>query len=119
MLPSSVYPELCLKYDAKGQLVCIMIKHADDLKIAGVPHIARESLMELQKSFGEPKVLTNSFLNCGAQHTQDPRTLPSARIIMSHSCVVLPTHSWVRARLKTLQCQNYTSCTCPILGAVV
>ena len=28
--------------------------------------------MELQKTFGGLKVLTNSYLNCGVQHTQDP-----------------------------------------------
>ena len=49
-----------------------MTKHVDELKIAGVPHIVREMFLELQKTFGELKVLRNSFLNCGVQHTQDP-----------------------------------------------
>ena len=48
---------------------CIMTKHVGDLEIAGVPLIVLEILMELQKTFGELKVLTNSFLKCGVQHS--------------------------------------------------
>ncbi len=36
------------------------------------PHFVREILVELQQTFGELKVLTNSLLNCGVQLTQDP-----------------------------------------------
>jgi len=73
LLPSSIDPEMCFRHD-QGRLVCVMTKHVDDLKIAGEPEIVRQVLVELQKVFGELKVIYNSFVNCGVQHTQDVRT---------------------------------------------
>ena len=60
-LPSSVDPELCPKHDYNGQLVCIMTKHMDDLKIAGVPpHCPRdldEAVEDLQLDEGSYEVV--------------------------------------------------------------
>jgi hypothetical protein len=69
LIPSSVDPEMCFRHE-HGKLVCVMTKHVDDLKIAGEPAVVRQVLVELQKVFGELKVVYNSFVNCGVQHTR-------------------------------------------------
>ena len=46
----------------------------DDLKIAGEPHVVRQVLATLHQHFGELKISWNTFINCGAQHTQCPKT---------------------------------------------
>jgi hypothetical protein len=73
LMPSKVDQELCFKH-VNGRLVCLMTKHVDDLKIAGEPAVVQEILTTLQKTFGELKISKHSFLNCGVQHTQCPRT---------------------------------------------
>ena len=84
---SKIDPELCFKHLRRSSgsrqaeagkeewvLVCIMTKHVNDLNIAGRPEVVRQVLSELQKEFGELKVSWHNFVNCGAQHTQCPRT---------------------------------------------
>ena len=67
---SSVDGELCFRHES-GQLVCIVTKHVDDLKIAGMPSVVQEVLMELQKVFRELKVTWNTFLNrCSTRKTR-------------------------------------------------
>ena len=73
LMPSKVDPELCFKH-INGRLVCLMTKHVDDLKIAGEPAVVQDILLKLQETFGELKISKHSFLNCGVQHTQCPRT---------------------------------------------
>ena len=51
LVNSRVDPELCFRHNERGQLVCVMTKHVDDLKIAGEPSVVREVLTELQKVF--------------------------------------------------------------------
>ena len=43
LMPSTVDPELCMRHD-NGVLTCIMSKHVDDLKFAGVPEVVAEVL---------------------------------------------------------------------------
>ena len=51
-----------------------MTKHVDDLKIAGRPAVVQQVLTEIQKVFGELKIVWKEFTNCGTRHIQDPVT---------------------------------------------
>ena len=73
LIPSKIDPEFCCRHD-KGELVCIMTKHVDDLKIAGRPAVVQQVLAEIQKVFGELKIVWKDFTNCGTRHCQDPVT---------------------------------------------
>ena len=61
-------------FQAHQWQACLMTKHVDDLKIAGEPAVVQEVLLKLQETFGELKISKHSFLHCGVQHTQCPRT---------------------------------------------
>ena len=84
LIPSKVDPELCYKHEPTsgsssveaggGELVCLMTKHVDDLKITGRPDVVRHVLGEIQKVFGELKIIWHDFTNCGVRHVQCPRT---------------------------------------------
>ena len=74
MKPSLIDPELCFRHSSKGELICLMTAHVDDLKIAGEPHVVQEMLQKLQATFGELKQTWNFVLNCGVQHVQCTRT---------------------------------------------
>ena len=67
--PCSVGPELCIKHafhhNAK-ELICLMAKHVDDLKFAGVKASVLKALEVLQKTLGQLKMAWNSFTNCGS-----------------------------------------------------
>ena len=43
LIPSKIDPEFCCRHE-KGELVCIMTKHVDDLKIAGRPAVVQQIL---------------------------------------------------------------------------
>ena len=73
MISSSVDPELCFRHD-RGELVLLMTRNMDDLKLTGEPQHAREVLAHLQNTFGKLKVTYNSFVNCGVQYTQHADT---------------------------------------------
>ena len=70
LLPSSVDAELCLKHES-GQLVAIMAKHVDDLKISGPVRVVEWIVSEIQKVFGDLIVQWHTFTNCGVRHIQD------------------------------------------------
>ena len=74
LVPSSVDPELSYKH-VNGELVAIMSKHVDDLKIAGEPNTVLHIIKEIQAVFGEMKVNRYDFTNCGIRHLQDPKTM--------------------------------------------
>ena len=73
LIPSKIDPEFCCRWD-DGELTCIMTKHVDDLKVAGKPEVVKFALAEIQKVFGELKILWKDFANCGVRHLQDPTT---------------------------------------------
>jgi hypothetical protein len=73
LVPCNVDNELMLRHD-NGILTCMMTKHVDDLKITGEPAIVKEVLLEIQKVFGELKVIWNDFTNCGVHHIQNKIT---------------------------------------------
>ena len=73
LMPSKVDQEMCFKH-VDGKLVALVTKHVDDLKITGEPAVVQDILLKLQETFGELKISKHSFLNCGAQHTECPRT---------------------------------------------
>jgi len=75
LVPSNVDQELCYLHDKdSGELVAIMAKHVDDLKIAGIKEIVLKILGVIEKVFGPMKVLWHNFTNCGVRHIQDPQT---------------------------------------------
>ena len=69
----SVDEELVFKHRG-NKLVCLMTIHVDDLKATGEPAEVKHTLAILQGTFGELKITYHTFLNCGVQHTQDPKT---------------------------------------------
>ena len=73
MVPSTVDAELVMKYE-NNQLLCLMAKHVDDLKLAGERGIILKVLKLIQDTFGELKIEWHNFTNCGLRHIQDPQT---------------------------------------------
>ena len=67
--PTTVDAELVVKHD-NGNLVAIMSKHVDDLKIAARKEVILWILGVLEKTFGKLTVSWNSFTNCGIRHIQ-------------------------------------------------
>ena len=66
-----------MKHQIRGsrvQLVCILTKEVDDLKIAGERTEVFTVLRKIQEVFGELKTLWNDFTNCGVRHRQDKAT---------------------------------------------
>ena len=74
MMPTSVDNELVVKFD-QGHLVCIMAKHVDDLKLTGKTDVIVWVLTQIEKVFGELKIIWHEFTNCGLRHIQDKTTL--------------------------------------------
>ena len=74
MMPTTVDNELCVKFD-KGTLICIMAKHVDDLKLTGEQRIIIWVLQQIEKVFGELKIIWHEFTNCGIRHIQSRETL--------------------------------------------
>ena len=56
-------------------LIALLVKHVDDLKIAGSKPAVLRIISELEKVFGKLKVEWHNFTNCGVRHCQDPQTL--------------------------------------------
>ena len=73
MVPSTVDAELVIKYEG-DQLLCLMAKHVDDLKITGERETILKVLKFIQDVFGELKIEWFTFTNCGLRHIQDPKT---------------------------------------------
>ena len=53
-----------------GELVLIIGKHVDDIKVAGQPQVVSEFISHLEKTFGKLKVSRGDFDNCGVRHVQ-------------------------------------------------
>ena len=58
----------------EGCLTAVMSKHVDNLKLAGMRHIIKEIMTQMQRVFGELKIQWHSFTNCGVRHIQDKLT---------------------------------------------
>merc|ERR1712051_304790 len=82
---SIVDPELCMCHEEterlnRGErrklknLLAVLTKHVDDLKMTGTATKMQHVLQELQKVFGELKVEWHVFTNCGVRHVHDVRT---------------------------------------------
>ena len=53
-----------------GELVLIIGKHVDDIKVAGKPQVVTDFVAHLEKTFGKLKVTRGDFDNCGVRHVQ-------------------------------------------------
>jgi hypothetical protein len=73
LIPSKIDPEFCCRHH-NDEFVCLMTKHVDDLKITGRSEVVKQVLFEIQKVFGELKIMWRDFTNCGTRHIQDPIT---------------------------------------------
>ena len=71
MQPCSVDGELCYLHDSKGDLLAMMAKHVDDLKMAGSRENIIWILQQIEQVFGKLKIEWNNFKNCGIAHKQD------------------------------------------------
>ena len=58
----------------EGRLTAGISKHVDDLKLAGMRQIIQESMVQIQRVFGELKIEWHTFTNCGVSHIQDKQT---------------------------------------------
>ena len=56
MLPTSVDQELVIKHE-QGRLLCIMTKHADDLKLTGRKEVIEWVLYAIQEVFGDLEIV--------------------------------------------------------------
>ena len=112
-------PELCMRHD-DGVLTCIMSKHVDDLKFAGVPAVVSEILREIQLVFGEMKVNQHEFTNCGVRHIQCPRTM-AVTLDQIHFAATLQTISHpqiTNGQLTDIADETLHSLYRSLLGAV-
>ena len=73
MMPSNVDGEMVIMFE-NGDLLCVMAKHVDDLKITGRKDVVDWVLSKIQAVFGELKILWHNFTNCGLRHIQDRST---------------------------------------------
>ena len=73
LIPTSVDNELTAKH-VNNQLVALLAKHVDDLKVCGFKKYVDLIFFEIGKVFGDLKVDRNEFTNCGVRHIQDPTT---------------------------------------------
>ena len=53
---------------------CILVKHVDDLKIAGEPASVKRLMEALERTFGKLDMERGRFVHCGIRHIQDPQT---------------------------------------------
>jgi hypothetical protein len=74
LVACTVDGELCMKHDANKNLIALMAKHVDDLKMAGLRDIIIKIIQLIEQVFGKLKIEWNNFTNCGVRHTQDPKT---------------------------------------------
>jgi hypothetical protein len=69
--------ELCMKHTAVAgnpKLATILIKHVDELKMAGVREEVIHMLQQLEKVFGTFKIEWDKFTNSGVRHNQNKAT---------------------------------------------
>ena len=69
--PLAADPECEVKH-RNGKLVLILVKHVDDLKIAGEESEVQNLLSALEKIFGPSERNNNNFTCVGIKHTRDP-----------------------------------------------
>ena len=65
--PSMFDPELELKH-RNGVLVLMLVKHVDDLKVAGEPQEVEALIKHLEAGFGKLTFAEAEFTNCGLHH---------------------------------------------------
>jgi len=63
---------LCEDRNGVQTHTCILVKHVDDLKIAGEPAAVKKLLEALERTFGALEVEQGQFVHCGIRHIQDP-----------------------------------------------
>ena len=114
------------KFDAElevkhrnGELVLILVKHVDDLKVAGEPQEVEALIRHLEAGFGKLTFNEAEFTNCGLHH----RRLPDGTVSMDQDEYILAMrpirHAELTGRPSTEPCsaevhQLYQS----LLGAV-
>ena len=64
-------PEFELLYDEGGTLQLVVIKHVDDLKIAGPKELIARFVDHVARVFGKLVIEYNTFTFCGVRHTQE------------------------------------------------
>eukprot|EP00435_Cladocopium_sp_Y103_P018529 s3796_g4.t1 len=67
---SMLDPELELLYNSSGELLMMVIKHVDDLKMAGPKSLIEKFVEHVSKAFGKLDTEYHSFTFCGVKHTQ-------------------------------------------------
>jgi hypothetical protein len=71
LVPTTYDPELELKHkvtNGRSELVLMVGKHVDDLKVAGTKTETDLLVRELEKVFGKLTITRNDFTNCGVRH---------------------------------------------------
>lgn len=62
--------ELELLYDSSGELLMMVIKHVDNLKMAGPKELIEKFVNHISRAFGKLDTEFHSFTFCGVKHTQ-------------------------------------------------
>lgn len=114
--PCSVDPELWFLH--KGtQLTMGLTQHVDDLKATGETTVIVHVFGELQKVFGELKIIWTVFTNCGFRRETHARwQLLWLKFTTSTPSGALPIHSCPKDQLRTTVKKACTRCTCPFSG---
>ena len=68
LVPSQIDNEFRMRH-GEGRLTAVMSKHVDDLKLAGMRHIIKEIMTEIQRVFGELKIEWHSFTTWRESHS--------------------------------------------------
>ena len=75
-----------------GNLKLIVLKHVDDIKMAGEAETISQFVAHLSKTFGKLELHWNDFKFCGIQHTQNPQTF-EVKLDQTHFIsVIKPMH---------------------------
>ena len=68
---SLVDSEMCVKHKATQQLIAMLTKHVDDIKMTGESAECKNIIGHLHDTLGELNIEWFQFTNCGLHHYQD------------------------------------------------
>ena len=60
LIPSKTDLGVCMRHD-QGRLACVITKHPDDIKVAGLLEVTEETLKTLENNFGKLKISHTDF----------------------------------------------------------
>ena len=93
--PTTMDPELEIRHD-NGQLVAMIAKHVDDIKVAALPKVIHEDIVPaLEEVFGKLSYKERSFVNTGIRHRQ----LADGSVVMDQDAYIAALKPIVRPEM--------------------